>query len=266
MQADLSLHIRLRQKLFADPRRIELLRQIESTGSISQGAKLAGISYKSAWDAINEMNQLADKTLVERATGGKGGGGAVLTRYGQRLIQLFDLMAQIQQKAFDVLQQEDLPLDNLLAAVARFSLQTSARNQLFATVAARDHSPVQQHIEVLLADGITRVNVALTAHSAQRLQLIPGKEVLVLIKAPWIQLSDESAGYDNALPAEVIAVERSDSVSEVLVRLSGGETLCATLSDRELQQRALQPGDAVTACFSAEHAILATLIQDPAAD
>ncbi len=49
-------------------------------------------------DAINEMNQLSEHILVERATGGKGGGGAVLTRYGQRLIQLYDLLAQIQQK------------------------------------------------------------------------------------------------------------------------------------------------------------------------
>ena len=55
MQAELSLYP-LQQRLFADPRRIELLKQVQQTGSISQGAKLAGISYKSAWDAINEMN------------------------------------------------------------------------------------------------------------------------------------------------------------------------------------------------------------------
>src|SRR5690349_5174560 len=55
MQAEILLTLRLQQKLFADPRRIALLKQIEQTGSISQGAKNAGISYKSAWDAINEM-------------------------------------------------------------------------------------------------------------------------------------------------------------------------------------------------------------------
>jgi len=260
MQADLSLHIRLQQKLFADPRRIELLRRVAETGSISQGARLAGISYKSAWDAINEMNQLADETLVERATGGKGGGGARLTRYGTRLIQLFDLLAQIQQKAFDALQQDNLPLDSLLAAIARFSLQTSARNQLFATVRSRDNRPVQQHIAVVLADGVTPVNVALTARSAQRLQLVPGKEVLVLIKAPWIRLGDEGEPGDNALSAQVSAIEEGEEMSEVLLTLSGGETLCATLSAAQLAQQPLRPGDAVTACFSAEQAIIATLI------
>lgn len=121
------------------------------------------------------MNQLSEQPLVDRATGGKGGGGAVLTRYGQRLIQLYDLLAQIQQKAFDVLSDDDaLPLDSLLAAISRFSLQTSARNQWFGTITGRDRQQVQQHVEVLLADGKTRLNVAITAQSAEKLGLDEG--------------------------------------------------------------------------------------------
>ncbi|KJV47371.1 transcriptional regulator [Pantoea sp. BL1] len=260
MQAELSLHIRLQQKLFADPRRIELLKRVQETGSISQGAKLAGISYKSAWDAINDMNQMADQTLVDRATGGKGGGGAQLTRYGERLIQLFQLMEQIQQKAFDALQNDSLPLDSLLAAIARFSLQTSARNQLFGTVMARDHQQVQQHLDVLLADGVTRLQVAITERSAERLQLDSGKEVLVLIKAPWIQVSRDALNSDNQLQVTISAIEPGEQVSEVLMTLPSGETLCATVNNVQVQQQNLQPGDSVTASFNAEHAIIATLL------
>ncbi|KJV26760.1 molybdenum-dependent transcriptional regulator [Pantoea sp. SM3] len=260
MQAELSLHIRLQQKLFADPRRIELLKRVQETGSISQGAKLAGISYKSAWDAINDMNQMADQTLVDRATGGKGGGGAQLTRYGERLIQLFQLMEQIQQKAFDALQNDSLPLDSLLAAIARFSLQTSARNQLFGTVMARDHQQVQQHLDVLLADGVTRLQVAITERSAERLQLDSGKEVLVLIKAPWIQVSRDALNSDNQLQVTISAIEPGEQVSEVLMTLPSGETLCATVNNAQVQQQNLQPGDSVTASFNAEHAIIATLL------
>lgn len=260
MQAELSLHIRLQQKLFADPRRIELLKRVQETGSISQGAKLAGISYKSAWDAINDMNQMADQTLVDRATGGKGGGGAQLTRYGERLIQLFHLMEQIQQKAFDALQNDSLPLDSLLAAIARFSLQTSARNQLFGTVLARDHHQVQQHIEVQLVDGVTRLQVAITERSAERLQLDSGKEVLVLIKAPWIQVSRDAVNSDNQLQVTISAIEPGEQVSEVLMTLPSGETLCATMNNAQVQQQNLQPGDSVTASFNAEHAIIATLL------
>lgn len=262
MQAEILLTLKLQQKLFADPRRIALLKQIEHTGSISQGAKLAGISYKSAWDAINDMNQLAEQTVVERATGGKGGGGAQVTPYGQRLIQLYDLLGQIQQKAFDVLQQDNLPLDSLLAAIARFSLQTSARNQFFGTVIERDRQQVQQHISLLLADGQTRLIAAVTQQSAERLQLAPGKEVLALIKAPWVKLNTDPAlnGLaDNVLEGQVASIQPGSEHSEVLVTLKGGETLCATLPNQELAQLRLSAGSAVHALFNADRVVVATL-------
>lgn len=262
MQAEILLTLKLQQKLFADPRRIALLKQVAHTGSISQGAKLAGISYKSAWDAINEMNQLAEQTVVERATGGKGGGGAQLTHYGQRLIQLYDLLGQIQQKAFDVLQEDRLPLDSLLAAISRFSLQTSARNQFFATVTERERQQVQQHIQLLLADGQTRLTAAVTEQSADRLQLAPGKEVLALIKAPWVTLSTDAAdsdAADNVLPGRVAHIQPGEAHSEVLVTLAGGETLCATLDNQRLQRLNLQPEMPVNALFNADRVIIATL-------
>ena len=229
MQAEILLTLKLQQKLFADPRRISLLKHIALSGSISQGAKDAGISYKSAWDAINEMNQLSEHILVERATGGKGGGGAVLTRYGQRLIQLYDLLAQIQQKAFDVLSDDDaLPLNSLLAAISRFSLQTSARNQWFGTITARD--------------------------------LDEGKEVLILLKAPWVGITQDEAvaqNADNQLPGIISHIERGAEQCEVLMALPDGQTLCATVPVNEATS--LQQGQNVTAYFNADSVIIATL-------
>ncbi|WP_333495898.1 molybdenum-dependent transcriptional regulator [Kluyvera sp. CHPC 1.251] len=261
MQAEILLTLKLQQRLFADPRRISLLKQIAQTGSISQGAKNAGISYKSAWDAINEMNQLSEQSLVDRATGGKGGGGAVLTRYGQRLIQLYDLLAQIQQKAFDVLSDDDaLPLDSLLAAISRFSLQTSARNQWFGTVTQRDHQQVQQHVDILLADGNTRLKVAITAQSGERLGLDEGKEVLVLLKAPWVSVTRDpqvAAAADNQLPCRISHIQRGEEQCEVLMALPDGQTLCATLPLADAA--GLEEGADVTAFFNADRIILATL-------
>jgi molybdate transport system regulatory protein len=261
MQAEILLTLKLQQRLFADPRRIALLKQIDQTGSISQGAKHAGISYKSAWDAINEMNQLSEQPLVDRATGGKGGGGAVLTRYGQRLIQLYDLLAQIQQKAFDVLSDDDaLPLDSLLAAISRFSLQTSARNQWFGTITGRDRQQVQQHVEVLLADGQTRLTVAITAQSAEKLGLDEGQEVLVLLKAPWVGITLDPAvarQADNQLSGRISHIECGSGQCEVLMTLADGQTLCATLP--QAQTSGLAEGTEAIAYFNADRIILATL-------
>ena len=261
MQAEILLTLKLQQRLFADPRRIALLKQVELTGSISQGAKNAGISYKSAWDAINEMNQLSEQSIVDRATGGKGGGGATLTRYGQRLIQLYDLLAQIQQKAFDVLSDDDaLPLDSLLAAISRFSLQTSARNQWFGTITRRDHQQVQEHVDVLLADGETRLKVAITAQSGNRLGLEEGKEVLVLLKAPWVGITRDSSvaqEADNRLSGIISHIQRGPTQCEVLMTLPDGQTLCATVPDD--QAASLAEGEEAIAWFNADRVILATL-------
>ncbi|WP_168393440.1 molybdenum-dependent transcriptional regulator [Erwinia amylovora] len=259
MQAEIALILKLQQRLFADPRRIELLRRVKESGSISQGAKLAGISYKSAWDAINEMNGLADFTLVERAAGGKGGGGAILTTRGERLIQLYALLEQIQQRAFDVLQDDAQP-GSLLGAIARFSLQTSARNQLYGRIVARDFQPVQQQVSVLLNDGVTHIQVALTEQSADRLQLATGKEVLVMIKAPWIAVTRGTAEADNQLPGIISQIERGRRQSEVLIAFGNGATLCATVENQLISQQDLLPGAAVTACFAADRAIIATLV------
>ncbi len=119
-----------------------------------------------------------------------------------------------------MLNQDDLPLDSLLAAIARFSLQTSARNQFFGTVTERDHQQVQQHISVLLADGKTLLRAAITEQSAERLALAPGKEVLVLIKAPWVKLTTDTAlahAADNNLTGTVSHIQSGAENSEVLV-------------------------------------------------
>ncbi|CDG21988.1 Transcriptional regulator modE [Xenorhabdus poinarii G6] len=262
MQAQIVLTLKLQQRLFADPRRIELLKQINITGSISQGAKQARISYKSAWDAINDMNQLADELLVKRATGGKGGGGARLTPYGERLLQLYDLLEKIQQKVFDALKDDSLPLNSLLAAISRVSLQTSARNQFFGTITERHHEDIQQQIRILLADGKTSLCAALTEQSANRLNLEKGKEVLVLIKAPWITLTKEPifpAAFDNALSGHVHHMETGTEYSEIILTLDGGESLCVTLSHQAFTRLQLQLHDPVTALFNADKVIIATL-------
>ena len=63
------------QLLSRRPKRLALLEQIAEQGSITRAAKAAGLSYKAAWDAIDELNNLSEQPLVSRNVGGKGGGG-----------------------------------------------------------------------------------------------------------------------------------------------------------------------------------------------
>ncbi|RYF83300.1 MAG: LysR family transcriptional regulator, partial [Comamonadaceae bacterium] len=72
----------------AADKRIDILRGIGRTGSISQAAREAGVSYKAAWQAVATLTNLAGVPLVERVVGGAGGGGARLTAQGEQLLQI----------------------------------------------------------------------------------------------------------------------------------------------------------------------------------
>ncbi len=63
--------------------RIRLLEMIEEHGSITKAAKAVGISYKTAWDTMDAINNLSDKPLFIRSAGGKSGGGTRLTEEGK---------------------------------------------------------------------------------------------------------------------------------------------------------------------------------------
>lgn len=69
--------------------RIVLLERIRDYGSISKAAKSMEMSYRHAWELVEEMNRLAPVPLVDTSTGGQGGGGAVLTPAGEDAIALF---------------------------------------------------------------------------------------------------------------------------------------------------------------------------------
>jgi molybdate transport system regulatory protein len=63
--------------------RIELLQNIKQLGSISNAAKEMKMSYRQAWQMVEEMNNRAKHPLVEKKIGGKKGGGATITYFGE---------------------------------------------------------------------------------------------------------------------------------------------------------------------------------------
>ena len=69
------------------PGKVTLLEQIDSEGSISAAGRAMNMSYKRAWELVSEINESFSEPLVAAQTGGKSGGGAVLTERGQELIR-----------------------------------------------------------------------------------------------------------------------------------------------------------------------------------
>ncbi|MFQ6372314.1 TOBE domain-containing protein [Shewanella sp. YIC-542] len=246
------------QKLFANPRRIQLLLQIQATGSISQGAREAGISYKAAWDAVNDMNQQAEAPLVAREKGGKGGGGAQLTPFGLRLLKVYALMDQMQDMALEALLDEAVPMDNLLELMAHFSLKTSARNQLTGEIVALQGDTLSDNVLVQLSSG-QQVHAAITHTSTKRLGLIPGKKVLLLLKAPAVLIHPQPVPHHNCIRGQLLDVKRNDDKSEITLDIGRHEKIYASVGNNTLDGIPLQLGDHFYASFSADNTIIATM-------
>jgi molybdate transport system regulatory protein len=82
----LSVRIDLDPEGRIGPGKIALLEHIDKCGSISAAGRAMEMSYKRAWDLVDEINRICRQAAVERQTGGKNGGGAVLTPFGLSLV------------------------------------------------------------------------------------------------------------------------------------------------------------------------------------
>ena len=134
---------------FGGKARIELLRAIVEKGSITHAAKAVGISYKSAWDAIDTMNSLAGEPLVARSAGGKGGGSTHLTARGLRLVERFGQIDAVHQRFLKLLDDESIDLDREFSLQRTLNLRTSARNQFVGTVTGVRVGAVNDEVELL---------------------------------------------------------------------------------------------------------------------
>lgn len=92
-QARWSIDVRLWFKLDGEkvlgPGRVQLLELIDELHSISAAAKRMSMSYRRAWLLVQSMNAGSDRPLVEKVTGGTGGGGATLTDAGRQALQQY---------------------------------------------------------------------------------------------------------------------------------------------------------------------------------
>jgi len=69
--------------------RVTLLERIHEHGSMSAAARSMEMSYRHAWKLVDSMNRQSRTPVVTKTTGGRGGGGAIVTEAGLQSIQCF---------------------------------------------------------------------------------------------------------------------------------------------------------------------------------
>ncbi|QUS41641.1 LysR family transcriptional regulator [Tardiphaga alba] len=112
----LSIRIDLDPDGRIGPGKIQLLENIQATGSISAAGRAMEMSYKRAWDLVDELNRICGQAAVDRQTGGKNGGGAILTPFGESLVSRY---RAIEQAAAAAARQQLLALKKDIGKKAR---------------------------------------------------------------------------------------------------------------------------------------------------
>lgn len=85
---------------------IQLLRMIDSTGSIQDGCAAMNMSYTKGWNLINQMEKELGLNLIIRSSGGTKGGGSTLTQSGKILVSSFLRAQEILQNSADQISKD----------------------------------------------------------------------------------------------------------------------------------------------------------------
>jgi len=242
--------------------RIGLLRAIAELGSISQAARSIGMSYKTAWDAVDTMNNLAGEPLVVRSTGGRGGGSTLLTERGMQLIQRFLQVEATHKRFVKMLSDEAIDLSAELQLLRNMNMKTSARNHFSGTISAIRPGAVNDEVELTLYQD-THIVAIITHESTVELGLEVGSQAFALVPAAFVIIATDIEGARistrNQLRGTVVRLTPGAINSEVVLELDGGGNIAAMLTNTSVAELELAEGKTAYALFKAPNVILGTL-------
>ncbi len=245
-----------RQQLASE--QVDLLRAIAATGSISAAGRALGISYKTAWDRVENLNNMSTQALVVRSSGGAGGGGTRLTPQGKNILEGFDALQQIHDRFISELGRQISSVEELGNFMSNSLIRSSAGNQFLGTVLQILEGAVNCEVSLQISQ-TQNIIAMISARSREQLQLEPGSTVVAIINPASVILSLDTtvrSSARNALVAPLLRVRHGAVNSEVALDLGDGKTLLVSLSRHSAEAMELKQGQTVAALFKASSVIL----------
>ncbi|QEM68588.1 LysR family transcriptional regulator [Geobacter sp. FeAm09] len=239
--------------------RIDLLEKIDELGSISKAARAMGLCYKTAWDLVNLVNNMAERPLVDRLTGGKGGGGTRLTAEGKNVVTRFKIIEEEHRKFLENLGDRLDDTDRLFRFLKRISLKVSARNTFIGTITELAMGAVNSEIRMTLKGGIA-LTAVITNGAIDNLGLKPGIEAYAIIKASSVLIGtdvhDVKVSTRNVFCGTVTKIIDGPVSTEVAVEIGGGTTVTAVITHDSANRLGLKVGSHACTLFEASSVII----------
>lgn len=240
--------------------RIQLLRSVEESGSIIDAAAVCGLSYRTAWSRVKELNSSFARPLLESVQGGAEGGRTRLSGEALNLLALHREASALFEKASAEHGLEASDAQSLSGFRRRLSLRTSVRNQYHGRVVSVEKGKVQAEVVLEIEGGAVLVS-QVTLRSCESLGLRRGVEAWALVKSSWVEIA---AGREapkvsarNILGGVVSSVRKGSVNDEIGLDLAGGGRIAATVARESAERMGLAKGSAAWALFKASSVILA---------
>ena len=253
-----NLTLEIFNQPFLLEKRIELLIAVKRTGSISKAAKEVPMSYKAAWEAIESMNNLSTTPIVQRETGGVGGGGTTLTPYGENLIETFEILRNEQKKFLKNLTQITDINTGTLKTIRRLSMQISARNQISGTIELIEHGKISAEIFIKLKSGYTLVSV-ITNTAANNLNLKIGDEVVAIFKSSTVLITTDitlNISARNKFQGTVDSVNKDEINTELIIDIGNSDKIASVITTSSFERLKIDIGTQVSAIIKASDVII----------
>jgi molybdate transport system regulatory protein len=158
-----------------------LLRRISETSSLTEAAKLTGISYRNAWDRIQSFEKTLGTKIVETKVGGATGGGATLTPEGVSLLHDF---RKVRKYLFEALDEPE--------NMGHASFKLSARNRLRVRITNVHKGDVTAAIKMKVTVPAELTSI-ISREAVDDLDLKEGDEVVAIVKSTEVLIAKEQA-------------------------------------------------------------------------
>lgn len=239
--------------------RISLLEKVAELGSITRAAKAVGISYKTAWDTINMVNNMAEKPLVDRLTGGKGGGGTSLTAAGKMIVTQYKTIQEEHRKFLDNLESRLGDTESLYQFLRRISMKVSARNTFAGVVTNITKGAVNAEVTLTLKGGIP-LTAVITNGAVENLGLSIGNEAYAIVKSSSViigaDLHEAKLSARNIFVGTITRIIEGPVNTEVNIEIGGGTIISAIITHGSAVQLKLKVSGHAYALFKASSVII----------
>lgn len=254
-----SVNLRRNERQFLGAEQIRLLRLIDEQGSITKAAQSAGISYKTAWDTVSLINNLADELLVERSAGGKGGGGTRLTPAGKRMVEHFTVLEEEHARFLENLSQRLVNGDHLYTLLRRITMKVSARNVFSGKIEQVTVGAVNAEVVLALSGG-AQLTAIVTNGAVANLGLKAGMSAYAIVKASSVivgtDLHDAKVSARNVFCGTVAKLLPGAVSAEVDIEIGGGNVISAIITNESATRLELKEGGHACALFKASSVII----------